>query len=369
MSTCFGYATGQSARRTYTFNNAAIPGPEFGVQVNKDFSVRRGFDPTLISFLKGVVLALGCIVADAYLPAVQAESLEESVQSAAHLNDRGDFGASIRLLAPLLESQGTNNQAALGLGWNVYGLALQSMGKEDEARRSYERAIEILRKAPAEKANLAAALDNLGSLKAETGQVEESTALRIKSRVLYKGAGDFAGVGRTSINLALIALKQGQREVAHKLLTDARTAEAEIPTPDAGDLAALYDAQALECDAFKDPKDALILVDKAIQVWIAHYGSRYYLLATGYALRGQFETELNDRERATIDYEHSLDILRPRNGPTPRTYFLIEAAYAKALRKFGMREDAERMEKAAQSGLNSLRNPCPECTFSASGVR
>ena len=151
MSTCFGYATGQSARRTYTFNNAAIPGPEFGVQVNKDFSVRRGFDPTLISFLKGVVLALGCIVADAYLPAVQAESLEESVQSAAHLNDRGDFRASIRLLAPLLESQGTNNQAALGLGWNVYGLALQSMGKEDEARRSYERAIEILRKAPAEK--------------------------------------------------------------------------------------------------------------------------------------------------------------------------------------------------------------------------
>lgn len=369
MSKWFGDATGRLARGADKSKIAAAQGSYSGVESNADSSVRRMCGFNLVLLLHRAIMALSAICAPGLLAALHAESIEEVIRRSATLNDQGEFRESLKLLAPVLQSQGENSEASLGKGWNVFGLALQSTDDQDGARRSYERAIEILGKAPAQKVNLAAALDNLGSLKAEMGQMDESNSLRIKSRTLYEDAGDFAGVERTSINLSLIALRQGRLEVARKCLAEATSAEAKLPTPDAGDVAALYEAKALERDANKDPKSALILIDKAIQSWVVYYGSRYYLLSIGYAMRGRFEMEVNDSEHAILDYEHSLDILRQENHPASRTYFLIEAAYAKALRRFGMKEDAERMEQAAQSGLNSIRNPCPGCTFSANSVR
>ncbi|HUA15609.1 MAG TPA: tetratricopeptide repeat protein [Verrucomicrobiae bacterium] len=289
----------------------------------------------------------------------------EQIQSAVTSNEQGDFSKTIKLLNPLLQSQGQRNDPLFGVGWNIIGLALQCTGDWDGARRSYERAIEILHRNPTEKVNLAAALDNLGSLKAEMGQLVESKTLRTSAKTLYQSVGDHAGIARTSINLALIALGQGNRKRVRQLLTDALSEEAQLLTPDAGDLAALYDAQALERKASGRPRDALTSINKAIQLWRDHYGSRNYLLAAGYAVRGQLEAMLHDRESAVNDYEQSLGLLRLHGDGASRNYFLIEASYAESLQKVGMRKDANHLEDEAKRGLNLLGTSCPDCTTSA----
>jgi tetratricopeptide (TPR) repeat protein len=300
----------------------------------------------------------------------QSESINlhqarEQIQRAVNSNEQGDFSKTITLLSPLLQSQGQRNEPIFGVGWNIIGLALQSTGDWDGARRSYEKAIEILHRNPTEAVNLAAALDNLGSLKAEMGQPVESESLRMNARTLYKSVGDHAGAARTSINLAVIALSQKNRNRLHRFLADAFSEETQVTAPDAGDLAALYDVQSLERKASGQPEDALISINKAIQLWSEHYGSRYYLLATGYAIRGQLEAILDDREAAINDYEQSLGLLRLYGDGTSRSFFLIEVSYAKSLQKLGMRKDAKHLEEAAKCGLSALRNPCPDCTISA----
>jgi tetratricopeptide (TPR) repeat protein len=287
------------------------------------------------------------------------------IERAAHSNEQGEFSQTINLLRSLLQSQAQRNEPIFGVGWNINGLALQSTGDEDGARRSYEKAIEILRRNPTDTVNLAAALDNLGSLKAEMGQLVESESLRTNARSLYRSVGDHAGVARTAINLAVIALGQRNRNRVRRLLTEAFSEEAQVTAPDADDLAALYDAQALERKASGQPKDALTSINKAIQLWREHFGSRYYLLAAGYAFRGNLEATLDDREAAINDYEQSLGLLRLHGNGASRSYFLTEASYAKSLVKLGMRKDAKHLEEEAKSGLNLLRNPCPDCTISA----
>jgi tetratricopeptide (TPR) repeat protein len=316
-----------------------------------------------------VKISLGLVLAVLSVCCLRAQSLNEQIRRAAELNDEGEFSQTVRLLAPLLEAQGENNDPIFGIIWNLYGSALQSTGDQEKARRGYERAIELLRRAPTEQAHLASALDNLGSLKAEMGQLSESQSLRIRARSLYQSMGDDAGVARASTNLALVALSQRKLKGMRQFLKDAFAAEAQVATPDAGDLAALYSTQALERNASRDPRGALICIDKAIQVWTERYGRQYYLLTDGYSLRGQLEAELNDREQAVNDCAHSLEILRQHGDHSSRTYFLVEVGYARVLRHFGMVKDADQLEEAAQRGLDSTRNSCPGCSISADSFR
>jgi tetratricopeptide (TPR) repeat protein len=98
------------------------------------------------------------------------------------LNSRGDFRATVLLLEPLL----ANNAAGLspgemGDGWVLLGTANQFLGEYEKARRNFEAAIRLLKDDPKEARRYAAALDNLGSLEMEEGQIAASNRLRVKA--------------------------------------------------------------------------------------------------------------------------------------------------------------------------------------------
>src|SRR5438045_6301821 len=115
------------------------------------------------------------------------ESNLELLTRAAVLNDTGEFRAALELVQPLL---GPNthklDNTSVGVLWNIRGLALQNLGNFDEARRSYESAIKILRAIPDQTIQYATALNNLGSLEADEGQLEESKVVRIRAKELYE---------------------------------------------------------------------------------------------------------------------------------------------------------------------------------------
>jgi tetratricopeptide (TPR) repeat protein len=299
------------------------------------------------------------------------ESAMEQVTRAGALNDQGKFRTAIELIEPVLFSNAHgSNDALIGVAWNIRGLAFQALGDLDKARRSYEAAIGILRGVPAQETQLASALDNLGSLNAELGQLEESKSLRIRAKQLFESLSDHSGVARILSNLALVAIAQGNRKEARHNLAGAFYEESFVPVPDVGDLAAMYSTQCLEDEREGDFRAGLAAINRAIQLWTEHYGSDYYLLAAGYSLRGRAYGGLRDYQNALHDLQHSLLLLKENSEEGSRVYLLTELSYAQVLRDSGMKREASQTESEARSALEGLRHRrCDARTISAESLR
>jgi tetratricopeptide (TPR) repeat protein len=293
------------------------------------------------------------------------------ITRAAALNAEGKFRAAFELVQPLLDSNPPKlNNAMAGVAWDIRGLALQNQGNLNEARRSYESAIRLLRAIPDQTIQYANALDNLGSLEADNGQLKESETLRIRAMELYGSAGDHAGVARAASNLAIVELALGSRRKARHYLTDAIREEGLATTQDPRNLAWMFGAECLVDEADGNLQAGLDRINRVIDLWIHHYGSNYYLLASAYSIRGGLYHLLKDDSRAEEDLRHALMLFSANDEGNSKTYFLVEMTYARVLRNSGKKDDASRMESDARAALERLRHQqCRGCTISAVGIR
>lgn len=297
------------------------------------------------------------------------ESSMDRITRAAALSDAGEFRAAIDEVEPLLHANtAATNDAATGIAWNIRGLALQALGNREEARHSYDAAMSLLRALPEQRRQYASALDNLGSLEAESGRFDEARSLRLRAEKIYASLGDHAGVARTSSSLALTAIGQKKAKEARRCIADAFREESLLPAPDVGDLAAFYGAQALEQERESNYRPALHAVQQAIELWTQRYGPRYYLLATGYSLRGRAYDGLHDYRNAINDMQHSLELMREHDQSKLRVYFLTELSYALVLRHAGIKDEAAQTESTARVALSSLRETCAGCVVSAESL-
>jgi tetratricopeptide (TPR) repeat protein len=292
-----------------------------------------------------------------------------AVSQAANLNGEGKFAEASQTISSFFAQDPPNNDALTGVAWNIRGLALQNLGDMEGARRSYESSVAILHDKPDQIDQYASALDNLGSLKADLGQLQESRSLRNRAIQLYRSAGDQVGAARVSINLAILAVGMRDHKHARQYLADAVKAESLLPEPAVGDLAALDAAQAI--NDYRDGRlnPALDEINRAIAFWTEGYGPRYYRIATGLFLRGHINDLLHRSDNARADFKLSLDILR-ENHADPQVFFIVEKAYAEALRDFGERAEADRLQSDADHGIETLnRQQCKACSISAASFR
>jgi tetratricopeptide (TPR) repeat protein len=298
-------------------------------------------------------------------------SMLQTIERAASLNAEGKFGAALELVQPLIEPHAQQQDKAIaGVAWDIRGLALQNLGNLDEARRSYESSISILRTIPEQKIQYANSLDNLGSLEADNGQLKESKTLRLRAKEYYDAAGDHAGGARTASNLAMLELALGSRKEARRFLADAYKEEGQVTQPDPRDLAWTLGAKCLLDEADGKFRDALDGIDRVIDLWTREYGSNYYLLASAYSIRGRLYDVLGDDGRAAVDLQHSLRLFSANNEAHSKLYFLVEITYAKVLKNSGKKDDGSQMESSARAALEGLRHQqCPGCTVSVEGIR
>ena len=307
----------------------------------------------------------------AVVPLCAQELVTERLARASALNEQGSFRAALDALTPVLDAQGIGaKEAPAGVAWNLRGLALQSLGNRNEARRSYETAIGILRALPDQQALYASALDNLGSLLAEIGQLDASRSLRMQARELFKSLDDHGGMARTSTELALVAMGRGNRKEARNDLADAFREESLVLKPKIGDIAWMYSAQCLEYEREGDPRPALAAIDHAIALWIQLYGANYYLLSAGYSIRGRVFDMLRDYQSAVNDLRHALELLTQNSESDKSVYYLTQISYAQVLRHSGLKREASQMESSARAALEGLRHQqCGGCTVSAASLR
>ena len=312
------------------------------------------------------------VVAAGVVPCLYAQQSNlEVLTRAAAQNEQGKFRAALGLIQPLLDSNTQKlDNVVVGVAWNIRGLALQNLGNLDEARRNYESSIGILRALPDQKVQYANALDNLGSLEADIGQLKESKVSRLRAKELYDSAGDHAGAARIAGSLAILELAMGDRREARRYLADAFHEEAHVAAPAPLNLAWLFGAECLLDEADGKFQDGLDRINRVIDLWIHHYGSNYYLLASAYSIRGRLYHVLGDDLRAEEDLRHSLLLLSDNNEGNSKMYFLVEIMCAEVLKNSGKKEDASRMESDARAALERLRHQqCGGCTISAEGIR
>ena len=295
----------------------------------------------------------------------------EVLTRAASLNSQGKFRAALGLVQPLLDSKTQNPESAVaGVAWDIRGLALQNLGNPDEARRCYELAIKILRALPNQKVQYANALDNLGSLEADNGQLQESKLSRLRAKELYDSAGDHDGAARTASSLAVIELALGSRKEARHSLAEAHHEEAQVRTPDPLNLAWMEGAECLVDEADGNFPAALDQINRVIDLWTRYYGPKYFMLPSGYSIRGRLFHMMGNDSRAEEDLRHSLTLLSDNGAGNSKLYFLVQIMYAKVLKKSGHKDDASRMESNAWAALERLhRQQCAGCTISAEGIR
>ena len=295
----------------------------------------------------------------------------EVLTRAAALNDEGEFRAAFELVQPLLDSPTQKLDITLiGVAFNLRGLALQNLGNLDEARRSYESALKLLRSIPSQTTQYATALDNLGSLEFAAGQMKDSKVLRVRALALYKSAGDHAGAARAATGLAALAAASASRNEARRYLADAQHQESLVSTPDARDLAWISGVECLVDEAEGNFRAALDQINRAIDLWTQSYGSNYYGLASAYSVRGRLYLALGYDLRAGEDLQRSLTLFSDNTGENSSAYLSTKIVYAKVLRNFGMKEEASRMESSARAELARLHHQqCAGCTISAEGIR
>ena len=318
------------------------------------------------SFVTLLAVAAGVV---SYLCAQRSEL--DVLTRAADLNAEGNFRAALELVQPLLDSNAQKpDNVIAGVAWDVRGLALQNLGNLDEARRSYESAIKILRVLPDQKIQYANALDNLGSLEADNGQLKESKEARIRAMELYESAGDHGGVARIASTLAVVELALGSRREARHYLAEASHQQAQITTPDPRNLAWMFGAECLVDEADGDFQAAFDRINRVIDLWTHQYGSNYYLLASAYSIRGRLYHVLGDDLLAEEDLQRSLVLLADNDEGNTKLYFFVEIMYARVLRSSGKKDDASRMESDARAALERMRHrQCAGCTISAEGIR
>jgi tetratricopeptide (TPR) repeat protein len=314
-----------------------------------------------LAFLLGIAAAF---------PLYAQISPTDEVARAAKLNDEGRFAEANQTIGLLFAQGRIKDDALTGIAWNIRGMSLENLGDWESARRSYETAVGILRAKPDQIQQYASALDNLGSVKADMGQLQESRSLRIRARQLSRSVDDHVGAARASIGLAIVALALRDRKEARQLLADAFREESLVPNPDVGDLAALNTTRALECLRDGRLNDALYEINHAIGLWTERFGPHCYFLAIDLSFRGQINDALHKVDDARADFRLSLDILKTNNGVDSKVYFIVERAYAKLLRDSGERDEADKLESEAMLGLEGLsRRQCSGCSISADSFR
>jgi tetratricopeptide (TPR) repeat protein len=284
---------------------------------------------------------------------------------------RGEPRGVIAVLKPQLE--GTSEELSgveRGIGWNLLGLAYQTVEEFQEARRCYENALRILREIVNARLDYAAALTNMASLELAVGNVTAAKTMQLKLRQLYEADSYHGGLARVANDLALIDLTQKDLRGARKE-TDEAFRQADLAgTLREDEYAPMYVLEGSVTEAEGDPHGAITAYNKAIELWTRSHGPRYYMLSTAYGLRASALGEIGETAEGIADVKLALGLMEQLSGRNSMAYYSAELRYAKLLRRLGEKQEAARLDKVAREGIATVnRKQCSGCTISAEGFR
>ncbi len=300
-----------------------------------------------------------------------ADDNTDLIRRAYALQAHGDFAGSIKILAPMAESPPAGlSDVEKGTVWDVLGSAYQTVEDFTRSRHCYEEAISILEGVAPAQAQLASAIDDLGSLEELVGHSTESEHLRKRALRMYAVLKDDAGIARVSTNLAVIAALRGDRSATRHYLNQALRYSQNARGLDDDDMASMSSMQGWLALQQKDPQSALSLFQDAIGHWTRMHGAGSCQVATGLLLRAQAYERSGDFIHASADVQQAEDIFAARLGKNSVVYWRTVLHQVVLMKHEGRRREAEAVEKSAKSALSNIeQQACASCSVSVQAFR
>lgn len=260
----------------------------------------------------------------------------------------------------------------LGYLWALLASAYQDAGNEDKALDAYQHALHLLGTEPSDRANYAAALDNLGSLYLEYGRTEEAETARKHALALRQQLGDPIEIARVQQHVAEVLLGRHRYKEAEQ---QARTALEVLGPSESGphphatsELAALITLSYAECMQAKK-EDCLRVAERAERLASQAFqpGSlphAHALMTLGFA---------QSKNRANTEAERNMlegiRLLRERTGESSPIVTAALFEYRGLLKSQHRDTDLEALDRQLTGRMPVEQTPCPNCKVSIYALR
>jgi len=236
-----------------------------------------------------------------------------------------------------------------------------------EAEDAFARSLRLLRGAGTQ-AEVADALDGMGSLDLDTGRLSEARECNKKALAIYEGLGDRVRAGKIHETIALAWLLDRRYREAEAESAAGLTELQQVADPDAGEMVAAYLTHSHAVCAQKRCGDALKDVDRAMAVVQEKFPTESLEMVTALLTQGLEEwktgaVDASDRSLGeAVRLAHGL-----KNLPGP----VLVGAQLNVMRQYGAflkatHRSPEAAQMEAEMGRLESEHPaaCNGCTVS-----
>jgi tetratricopeptide (TPR) repeat protein len=267
--------------------------------------------------------------------------------------NKGEYRQALGMLEPLARSA-RSESPDIGRVWILLGSLYQDLGRFPEAQRAYQSAISLYKSQPDRQREEEVALDNLGSLYLEMGQLEMSRKLRLKVLRLAQAAGNHATLARIYNNLTAIAVRQRDLDEARRWLSHAFAEIKLAPKLGADDLAAIHSNAGWLSMHDNDYEQAFQHYEAALKSLIEQHGTNHPLTGWGYVARGRARALMGKASQGLEDVEMGMAIIEKTVGADVPVYFSARLAYADALTAAGSKKEAKEIRSVTKRSIDSF---------------
>ena len=239
--------------------------------------------------------------------------------------------------------------------WLHLGVLYQDAGRYGQSEIAYEHAIRLFTLAPVSRPDLADAIDNLGTLYAETGNLKGAERAEKNALKMREAAGLESELPQSWYHLATLYLRQhrsaNSREFAQRAAEAFLKDRNALPENKLGTLLVL--ASSL-CQSHRYP-EAITHLQSALQLSNDLYGPEQLPTGLNIFLLGYAYWKSGDLVAANQLMQRGSDILGKTLGWHP-AYLFVLTQYAQFLRKAHKRDAAHAIEqeiKQKRAHLNS----------------
>ena len=240
-----------------------------------------------------------------------------------------------------------------GMALIYLGYAYQQRGEFTKATASYEKALVVVNRDGQHASDYAATLATLAAVYVQIGEFDTAKHVLLRSVHMFESEGDHAGTAMIWNDLATIAAEQRSRREAHKCMTRS-IAESKLASDfTTSELAALATTEGRIAELDGDPRTAISDYQRSLDLWKQSHKDQQPKTAWLYVLMGNAYLQTGDIANAREATSRGMTLLEASSGRETPRYFAAEVAYSRVLDASGAHDEASRLRKEAQSGMNT----------------
>jgi tetratricopeptide (TPR) repeat protein len=270
-------------------------------------------------------------------------------------------------LAALQQPSGSDRDTASQ--WALLGAEYLEAADFPNSENAYSRAIQLLRKNPADASLYAEALDQLGALYRIYDRLPESLNCRRNALTLRQQLGEPLAIARSQSHLAELDLMARKYKEAFTGADMAFQTMTRMADKDKGEVLSTLIVRAYAQCGLRHRSACLADAKDALALSRSNFGSESQPVGAALVALGSAQLKNGSAVEAEASTEQALDIFKSQLVPSdPRMIFAMQQD-RDCLRALHRDEEAHDIATQLSAMSRQAGHPCPTCTVSVFGLR